>query len=213
MKHNTECSRLKALIEKAVNAYNLGGCPFCESQADDYAPYTVGRDDLGQTIACCENCAPSHIKDVLWTDIKTPQDDETQWSLHDRAFFKLHPDRRLHVREPWRQEAKILNSLTTNPVEGPELNAVLIAKIAPGLRLRTLCPFPDIHEADEAGDEAIAARTGRSVEDLLETAKSAARTLRAAGSFVRERQLALAETSPVGFEQLQIHTPATQRQK
>ena len=154
-------------VEKAIDAYALGGCPFCGLLPEDFARYSIGKDRLGQTIACCVDCADGCIVTTLGYGVKHPDDEGTQWSIHDRAFFQLHPERQLHVREPWKQEALIIPKMMGMFEGDVPLNAMLVVQFMPGMRGRLLCPFPSPKEADEAGDEAIAAHTGHSVSELL----------------------------------------------
>ena len=102
--------RANKLIKKAIDAYDLGGCPFCGSPPEDFAHYPTGTDRMGQTIACCADCADGRLVAISEYWVKMPDKDGTQWSQHDKAFFRLYPERRVHVREPWQQEAKILTN-------------------------------------------------------------------------------------------------------
>ena len=121
-----------------------------------------------------------------------PDDRGTQWALHDKAFFELHPDRRFHVRNPWRREAEILRGQVAESVVAVLCNAVCVVQLATGIRTRFLCPFPKPEEADEAGDEAIAAQTGQSVAQLLAKTKSALRVRSENGLLLDEMRAGLA---------------------
>jgi len=159
--------RSNKLIRKAIEAYDIGGCPFCGRRPEDFARFAVGTDRLGQLIACCDSCAENRIVKLYHDAFKMPDAQGTQWAVHDKAFFELYPERLFHVREPWKQEAIILAKIAGGPECRFPLNAVLVVQIKPGARGRLLCPFLSPKEADEAGDEAIAAQTGRSVAKLF----------------------------------------------
>jgi len=156
-------------VEKAIYAYAEGGCPFCGSTPEDFARYPVGIDLIGQTVACCEDCSHDHLVSISGYGVKKPDEEGTQWSQHDSAFFKLYPERQLHIREPFKQEAIILAQMRGMPEVDELFNAVLVVQFKPGKRGRLLCPFPFPREADEVGDEAIAAQTGNSVAELIAT--------------------------------------------
>ncbi len=199
--------RAEKLVEKAIDAYALGGCPFCGLAPEDFAPYPVGTDRLGQTIACCTACADGHIVSISGYGMKMPDDEGTQWSLHDKAFFELYPKRHLHVREPWKQEALFLAKITGMPEVDVPLNAVLVVQVKPGVRGRLLCPFPSPKEADEAGDEAIAAKTGHSVAGLLAKLRSIMKSHSNEGSMQVETELGLAWTRLFKDRQPRTYTP------
>ncbi len=184
--------RAKKLMDKAIDAYALAGRPFCGKPAEDFAPYPVGEDGLGQTIACCAACADGRIVSISGYGVKTPDEQGTQWSLHDKAFFELHPERHLHVREPWEQEAVILTKMVAEPPGSIPCNAVLVVQLKPGVRVRSLCPFPSPEEADEAGDEAIAAQTGQSVAELLAKVRLALGVCLEGGLMLDEMELGMA---------------------
>ena len=200
------------LAERAIDAYALGGCPFCGTFPEDFAPYTIGTDALGQTIACCNACADGRIVSPLRIGVKMPDDQGTQWSVHDKAFFELHPERRLHVRKPWKMEAEVLSSHRAGPVEGVPCNAVLVVQLAPGKRASILCPFLNVERADEAGDEAIAAQTVHSVPELIEKIASLVKTRLEAGSSLKEAELALAWRAPFNDRPWKTHAPASRTQ-
>jgi len=195
------------LIEKAIDAYVLGGCPFCGSPPEDFARYHLGMDRLGQTIACCADCGDGWIITTLGYGVKRPDDEGTQWSIHDSAFFKLHPERQLHVREPLKQEAIILAKMTGMPDVDVPLIAVLVVQIKPGIRGRILCPFPSPKIADEAGDEAIAAQTGHSLAELLAKLRSKAVSHPNGGSMQTEKEYGLAWTRLFKDRQWQTYIP------
>jgi len=199
--------RSSKLFEKAIDAYVLGGCPFCGSPPEDFARYHVGMDRMGQTIACCADCTDGHIITTLGYGVKKPDDEGTQWSLHDRAFFKLHPEHQLHIREPWKQEAIIFAKMTGMPDVDVFLNAVLVVRIRHGVRGRILCPFPSPKIADEAGDEAIAAQTGHSVAELLAKLRSTAVSHPNGGSMQAEKEHGLAWTRLFKDRQWQTYIP------
>ena len=201
--------RSDKLIRKAIEAYDLGGCPFCEKPPEDFAPYTVGADVLGQTIACCGACAEGRIVSVLGIGVKMPDDQGTQWSIHDRAFFELHPHRRFHVRKPWRREAEILTCHVAERAGSVPCNAVFVVQLAPGIRTRFLCPFPNPEEADEAGDEAIAAQTGQSVAQLLAKTTSALSARFENALLLDEMHLGLAWTGLFSGKPWQTYTPTS----
>ena len=205
--------RIDKLVEKAIDAYALGGCPFCGSAPEDFAPYPVGTDRLGQTIACCTTCADGRIVSISGYGVKTPDDEGTQWSMHDKAFFELYPERRLHVREPWGQEAAILTKMVAVPIGSVPCNAMLVVQLEPGVRVRSLCPFPDPEEADQAGDEAIAAQTGQSVAQLLAKTKSELRTRLARGSVLNEMELGMAWAASLNGTPRRAYTPSSRTQK
>ena len=184
--------RSDKLIRKAIEAYDLGRCPFCGSPPEDFAPYTIGADVLGQTVACCNDCADGRITHPVAVGVKMPEDQGTQWALHDKAFFELHPDRRFHVRNPWRRESEILRGRVAEHVGTVPCNAVFVVQLATCIRTRFLCPFPNPEEADDAGDEAIAAQTGQSVAQLLAKTKSALRVRSENGLLLDEMRAGLA---------------------
>jgi hypothetical protein len=199
--------RSNKLFEKAIDAYVLGGCPFCGSPPEDFARYHVGMDRLGQTIAYCGECADGRIITTLGYGVKAPDEEGTQWSLHDCAFFKLHPERQFHIREPWKQEAIILAKMTGMPDVDVSLNAVLVVRIRHGVRGRILCPFPSPKIADEAGDEAIAAQTGHSVAELLAKLHLTAVSHPNGGSMQAEKEYGLAWTRLFKDRQWQTYIP------
>lgn len=204
-----KCRRAEKLIEKAIDAYALGGCPFCGSPPEDFAQYPVGTDRMGQIIACCAGCADGRIVAISGYGVKIPDDQGTQWSVHDKAFFELSPKRQLHVREPWKQEAVILANMASTLDGGIPLNAVLVVQFKPGLRGRLLCPFPPPKEADEAGDDAIAAQTGHSVSELLAKFRSIMEGLPNGGSMQSEREHGLAWTKLFKEQQPRVYTPTS----
>lgn len=159
--------RIEKLTQKAIKAYIHGGCLHCGCPAEDYARYIVGHDISGRVIACCDSCSDGAIVSILADALKWPDPQGTQWAMHDAAFFNSHPERRLHVREPWGQEAKIFTKMMglTRP-DLPGL-AMLVAQLEPGVNGRIIgqCFNPD--EVDASGDAAIAATTGCSLPVLL----------------------------------------------
>jgi hypothetical protein len=201
--------RADKLIRKAIRAYDLGGCPFCGASPEDYARYPVGTDRLDQTIACCADCAVGHLVSISSYGVKTPDDQGTKWSQHDKAFFELYPERHLHVRKPWKQEAIILAKMTGGFEVDVPLNAVLVVQFKPGIRGRFLCPFPEPEEADEAGDEAIAERTGQSLPELLAKCRSAMECPPKDGSMQAEKKHGLAWTKVFKDQQPSAYTPAS----
>ena len=205
--------RANKLIERAIDAYDLGGCPFCGKPPEEFAPYPVGMDVLGQTIACCAACADGRIVSVLGIGVKKPDDQGTQWSMHDNAFFELYPERHLHVREPWEQEAIILTNWAAVPVGSVPCNAVLVVQLEPGVRVRVPCPFPDPEEADEAGDEAIAAQTGQSVAELLAKFNSTVKACLQSGSMLDEMELGMAWAASLKDTPRRTYTPSSRTQK
>ena len=112
--------------------------------------------------------------------------------MHDKAFFELHPGRHLHVREPWEQEAVILTKMDAVPVGSVPCNAVLVVQLEPGVRVRSLCPFPSPEDTDEAGDEAIAAQTGQSIAELLAKVRLALGACLEGGLMLAEMELGMA---------------------
>ena len=204
--------RAKKLVEKAIAAYALGGCPFCGLAPEDFAPYPVGMDRLGQTIACCAACADGRIVTTSGYGVKYPDDLGTQWSQHDRAFFELYPERHLHVREPWEQEAIILAKMQGKPEVDVPLKAVLVVQFKPGMRGRLLYPFSSPKEADEAGDEAIAAQTGHSVSELLAKLRSVMEGRPTVMSMQAEMEYGLAWTKLFKDQQPRTYTPTSRTQ-
>ncbi len=205
--------RANKLIERAIDAYDLGGCPFCGKPPEDFAPYPVGTDVLGQTIACCAACAEGRNVSVLGIGVKMPDDQGTQWSMHDKAFFELYPGRHLHVREPWEQEAIILTKMAAVPVGSVPCNAVLVVQLEPGVRVRVPCPFPDPEEADEAGDEAISAQTGQSVAEILTKVRLALGGCLEGGLTMDEMELGMAWAASLKDTPRRTYTPSSRTQK
>lgn len=206
---NNDLHDAKKRVGKAIDAYALGGRPFCGSLPEDYAHYSVGSNLLGQTIACCNDCTDSHIVSISGYGVKMPDDQGTQWSKHDKAFFELYPERQLHVREPWRREAEILTCHVAEPAGCVPCNVVFVVQLAPGIRTRFLCPFPNPEEADEAGDEAIAAQTGLSVLQLLAKITSALSARSENALMLDEMHPGLAWTALFSGKPWQTYTPTS----
>ena len=163
--------RCDTLIAIAIEAFDLLGCPYCGSPPEHHS-FPVGKDRLDQVIACCPGCADDHI--VFHFDECFPRSyfQVSEWSLHDREFFELHPERKLHIRRPWRREAEILTFYGARPDGHVPCNTVLVASLAPRIRVRTLLPFLSPVEFDAAGDDSIAIQLVEDVSELLANARS-----------------------------------------
>jgi hypothetical protein len=189
------------LIEQSINVYASGGCPYCGTIAEDFARYPIGKDWMGQSVACCEKCGEGYLVSITGYGVKMPDEEGAQWAQHDKAFFELYPQRQFHIREPWNQEAIILTRMKGMKEVHPFLNAVLVTQFAPGMRGRILCPFPDLKQADEAGDQAIANISGLSTVELFNRVKSSLQSVPQMRSMEAEKEIGLAWMNSLKFRQ------------